>query len=169
MVKRCTYKSEIFRHETSQIILSIIFLEDKHKHLLHLSIFYEYQQFFQHLICFSIQPPDKERYRNWPCVSYKWNGVQLCKYFSICNMFLTPIFRQLLVAVQIMLVDNMKYVFRKTVVTTHVYLGNILQIEKYLHNWTPFHLYDTHGQFLYLSLQMATILVSLWHVVVIEW
>ena len=26
--------------------------------LLHLSIFYEYQQFFQHRICFSIQPPD---------------------------------------------------------------------------------------------------------------
>jgi hypothetical protein len=28
------------------------------KMLLHLSIFYEYQQFFQHRICFSIQPPD---------------------------------------------------------------------------------------------------------------
>jgi hypothetical protein len=41
-----------FRHKTSQIILSIIFLEDKHKMLLHLSIFYEYQQFFQHRICF---------------------------------------------------------------------------------------------------------------------
>jgi hypothetical protein len=26
--------------------------------LLYLSIFYEYQQFFQHRICFSIQPPD---------------------------------------------------------------------------------------------------------------
>jgi hypothetical protein len=25
---------------------------------LHLSIFYEYQLFFQHRICFSIQPPD---------------------------------------------------------------------------------------------------------------
>jgi hypothetical protein len=24
----------------------------------HLSIFYEYQQFFQHRICFSMQPPD---------------------------------------------------------------------------------------------------------------
>ena len=30
------------------MVLSIIFLEDKHKMLLHLSIFYEYQQFFQH-------------------------------------------------------------------------------------------------------------------------
>jgi hypothetical protein len=35
------------------MVLSIIFLEDKHKILLHLSIFYEYQQFFQHRICFS--------------------------------------------------------------------------------------------------------------------
>ena len=40
------------------MVLSIIFLEDKHKILLHLSILYEYQQFFQHSICFSIQPPD---------------------------------------------------------------------------------------------------------------
>jgi hypothetical protein len=40
------------------MVLSIIFLEDKHKIVLHLSIFYEYQQFFQHRICFSIQPPD---------------------------------------------------------------------------------------------------------------
>jgi hypothetical protein len=40
------------------MVLSIIFLEDKHIMLLHLSIFYEYQQFFQHRICFSIQPPD---------------------------------------------------------------------------------------------------------------
>jgi hypothetical protein len=36
----------------------LIFLEDKHKILLHITIFYEYQQFFQHCICFSIQPPD---------------------------------------------------------------------------------------------------------------
>jgi hypothetical protein len=40
------------------MVLSTIFLEDKHKILFHLSIFYEYQQFFQHRICFSIQPPD---------------------------------------------------------------------------------------------------------------
>ena len=38
------------------MVLSIIFLEDKHTILLHLSILYEYQQFFQHRICFSIQP-----------------------------------------------------------------------------------------------------------------
>ena len=37
--------SEIFRHKTSHMVLSIIFLEDKHKMLLHLSILYEYQQF----------------------------------------------------------------------------------------------------------------------------
>jgi len=40
------------------MVLSIIFLEDKHNILFHLSIFYEYQQFFQNRICFSIQPPD---------------------------------------------------------------------------------------------------------------
>ena len=40
------------------MVLSIIFLENKHKMLLHLSIFYEYQPFFQHRICFSIQSPD---------------------------------------------------------------------------------------------------------------
>jgi hypothetical protein len=56
--RKFTWKSEIFRHKTSHMVLSIIFLEDKHKFLLHLSIFYEYQQFFQHRICFSIQPPD---------------------------------------------------------------------------------------------------------------
>ena len=33
------------------MVLSIIFLEDKHKILLHLSILYEYQQFFQRRIC----------------------------------------------------------------------------------------------------------------------
>jgi hypothetical protein len=43
-------------HNTSHMVLSIIFLDDKHKIVLHLSIFYEYQQFFQHRICFSIQP-----------------------------------------------------------------------------------------------------------------
>jgi hypothetical protein len=32
------------------MVLSIIFLEDKHKILFHFSIFYEYQQFFQHRI-----------------------------------------------------------------------------------------------------------------------
>ena len=40
------------------MVLSIIFLEDKHNIVLHLSILYEYQQFFQHRICFSIQSPD---------------------------------------------------------------------------------------------------------------
>jgi hypothetical protein len=42
--------------KTSHMVLPIIFLEDKHKILLHLSILYECQQFFQHRICFSIQP-----------------------------------------------------------------------------------------------------------------
>ena len=44
--RKFTQKQEIFRHKTSYMVLSIIFLEDKHKMLLHLSIFYENQQFF---------------------------------------------------------------------------------------------------------------------------
>jgi hypothetical protein len=56
--RKFTLKLEIFRHKTSHMVLSIIFLEDKHNILLHLSIFYEYQQFFQQRICFSILPPD---------------------------------------------------------------------------------------------------------------
>jgi hypothetical protein len=53
------------------MILSIIFLEDKHKLLLHLSIFYEYQQFCQHRICFSIQPPDYSD--PWPTLARSTN------------------------------------------------------------------------------------------------
>jgi hypothetical protein len=68
-----TYKSEIFRHKTSHMVLSIIFL-----------------------------------------------------------IFLTPIFRQLLVAVQIMLVDNMKYVFRKRVVTTYAYLVSMRNVNIFI-------------------------------------
>ena len=49
--RKFTQKSEIFRHKTSHMLLSIIFLEDKYKIVLHLSIFNEYQQFFQHRIC----------------------------------------------------------------------------------------------------------------------
>jgi hypothetical protein len=58
LTRKFTYKSEIFSHKTSHMVLSIIFLEEKDNMWLHLSIFYEYQQFFQHRICFSIQPPD---------------------------------------------------------------------------------------------------------------
>ena len=62
-----TQKSQIFRHKNSHMVLSIIFPEDKHKILLHLSIFYEYQQFSQHRICFSIQPQLQlvNLHRNW--------------------------------------------------------------------------------------------------------
>jgi hypothetical protein len=38
------------------MVLSIIFLEDKHKILLHLSMFYEYQQFFQHYVFLDTAP-----------------------------------------------------------------------------------------------------------------
>jgi hypothetical protein len=50
--------------------------EDKHKILFHLSIFYEYQQFFQHRICFSIQPPDYSD--PWPRLARSkrfWNNL----------------------------------------------------------------------------------------------
>jgi hypothetical protein len=49
------------------MVLSIIILEDKHKIVFHLSIFYEYQQFFQHRICCSIQPPDHSD--PWPTLA----------------------------------------------------------------------------------------------------
>jgi hypothetical protein len=59
------------------MVLSISFLEDKHKILLHLSIFYEYQQFFQHLICYKdhlenyIEPKTESNYIFWFKVSSK--------------------------------------------------------------------------------------------------
>ena len=63
-----TLKSEIFRHKTSHMVLSIIFLEDKHK-ILHLSIFYEYRQFFQHRIC----SRDYTCYSQWPVTHISWS------------------------------------------------------------------------------------------------
>ena len=89
------------------MVLSIIFLEDKHKILLHLSIFYEYQQFFQHRICFSIQPQlqlvnlhRNRRYfvikfHTWFCLSYflKTNIKFYCiyQYFIwVSTVFSTP-------------------------------------------------------------------------------
>jgi hypothetical protein len=77
--------SEIFRHKTSHMVLSIIFLEDKHKILLHLSIFHEYQQFFQHRICFLIQPPDYSD--PWPRLAhstsfFSWSGEAPTGNFS---------------------------------------------------------------------------------------
>jgi hypothetical protein len=41
------------------MVLSNIFLEDEHTIVLHLSIFYEYQQFFQHLV---MSTHEKARY-----------------------------------------------------------------------------------------------------------
>jgi hypothetical protein len=38
-----------------------------HNILLHISILYQYQQFFQHRICFSIQPPDNSD--PWPTLA----------------------------------------------------------------------------------------------------
>jgi hypothetical protein len=88
---------------TSHMVLSIIFLEDTHKMLLHLSIFYEYQQCFQHRIWFSIQPQlqlvnlnRNRRYfviklHAWFCLSYflKANIKCYCiyQYFMSINSF----------------------------------------------------------------------------------
>ena len=87
------------------MVLSIIFLEVKHNILLHLSIFYEYQQFFQHRICFSIQPQLQlvNLHRNWRyfiiklhtwfCLSYflKTSITFYCiyQYFMSINSFST--------------------------------------------------------------------------------
>ena len=51
--------------------------------LLHLSIFYEYQQFFQHRICFSIQTPDYSD--PWPSFSTPYlfldtTATSTCKF-----------------------------------------------------------------------------------------
>jgi hypothetical protein len=94
---------KLFRHKTSHMVLSIIFLEDKHKIVLHLSIFYEYQQFFQHRIRFSIQPQlqlvnlhRNRRYfviklHTWFCLSYflKTSITFYCiyQYFMSINSF----------------------------------------------------------------------------------
>ena len=93
--------------KTSHMVLSIIFLEDKHKILLHLSISYEYQQFFQHRICFSIQPQlqlvnlhRNRRYfviklHTWFCLSYflKTNIKLYCiyQYFMSINSFFNTV------------------------------------------------------------------------------
>ena len=85
------------------MVLSITFLEDKHKIVLNLSILYEYQQFFQHRICFSIQPQlqlvtlhRNRRYfvitlHTWFCLSYffKTNITFYCIYqhFMSINSF----------------------------------------------------------------------------------
>ena len=89
------------------MVLSIIFLKDKHNILLHLSIFDEYQQFFQHRICFPIQPQlqlvnlhRNRRYfviklHTWFCLSYflKTNIKFYCiyQYFISINSFFNTV------------------------------------------------------------------------------
>jgi hypothetical protein len=89
------------------MVLSIIFLEDKHNILLHLSILYEYQQFFQHRICFSIQPQlqlvnlhRNRRYfviklHTWFCLSYFLKTNIKCysiyQYFMSINSFFNTV------------------------------------------------------------------------------
>ena len=68
------------------MVLSIIFLEDKHNILLHLSIFYEYQQFFQHCICFLITNETSHvtthatRSDQWPTLARSTSLFLICCY-----------------------------------------------------------------------------------------
>ena len=105
--RKCTQKSEIFCHKTSHMVLSIIFLEKVYNILLHLSIFYEYQQFFQHRISFSIQPQlqlvnlhRNRRYfviklHTWCCLSYflktSINFYCIYQYFMSINSFFNTV------------------------------------------------------------------------------
>jgi hypothetical protein len=103
----CFNGHKSFNYLASYMVVSIIFLEDKHKILLHLSIFYEYQQFVQHRICFSIQPQlqlvnihRNRRYfviklHTWICLSYflKTNIAFYCiyQYFMSINSFFNTV------------------------------------------------------------------------------
>jgi hypothetical protein len=81
-------KRRYFRYKTSHMVLSIIFLKDKHKIVLHLSIFYEYQQFFQHRISFSIQPPDYSD--PWPRLARSTSFFLIMlfnEYYFVSNLF----------------------------------------------------------------------------------
>jgi hypothetical protein len=85
------------------MVLSIIFLEDKHKILLHLSILYEYQ----HRICFSIQSQlqlvklhRNRRYfviklHTWFCLSYflktNMKFYSIYQYFMSINSFVNTV------------------------------------------------------------------------------
>ena len=157
------------------MVLSIIFLEDKHKFVLHLSIFDEYQQFFQHRICFSIQRPITNETSHvithathsdpWPTLARSTSLFLIC-----CNENINISHR---------LYSQGKHMWlplsfwRHTSYCPQSWFAQLpaivwkLEWEKYyrLKNICIFELHfiytDINGQFLYLSLQMATILVSL--------
>jgi hypothetical protein len=69
----------------------IIFLEDKHKIVLHLSIFYEYQQFFQHSICFPITNETSHVTIHathsdlWPTLARSTSLFLACCYIKWCT------------------------------------------------------------------------------------
>jgi hypothetical protein len=58
------------------------------KIVLHLSIFYEYQQFFQHCICFSIQPPDYSD--PWPRLARFTSFFLIMLFKYVQNNMLIP-------------------------------------------------------------------------------
>ena len=63
-----------------------IFLEDKHSILLHLSIFYKFQQFFQHRICFPITNETSHVTTHathidpWPTLAHSTSLFLICCY-----------------------------------------------------------------------------------------
>ena len=79
------------------MVLSIICLEDKHKIVLHLSIFYEYQQFFQHRICFPITNETSNvtthatRSDPWPTLARSTSLFLICCYNYIYELFIVVI------------------------------------------------------------------------------
>ena len=89
------------------MVLSIVFLEDKYKMLLHLSIFYEYQQFVQLRFCFSIQPPDYSD----PCPTLTRSTscffILLFKYFFF--LFVSFLF---IFCVAVLLISYRYFIFR---------------------------------------------------------
>ena len=89
------------------MVLSIRFCEDKHTHLLHLSICYEYQQFFQHRICFSIQPPDYSD--PWPTLarSTSFFLIMLFNYFFFLFVSFLSIF-----CFAVLLISYRYFIFR---------------------------------------------------------
>jgi hypothetical protein len=107
----------IINKQQYKIKMSII--EDKHKIVLHLSIFYEYQQFFQHRICFSIQPPDYSD--PWPRLArsssfflimlFKDYGVNFNTYMFFFTALPTVVIQQPRTCTQISQLNNQHLTF----------------------------------------------------------
>jgi hypothetical protein len=86
-------------HTTTFVICTSANNTSMHKILLHLSIFYEYQQFFQHRICFSIQLPNYSD--PWPTLA--------CS----TSFLLIMLFKHSLILTKINKRNNNKYMYNK--------------------------------------------------------